>query len=272
MRLLRHYANDQGLRIGYVQLGAGPPVLLLHGLGGTADFWQPLIERLASRYTVIAPDLLGFGFSDKPASLRYTPERHQQAVSAVLGACGVSTLNAVVSHSCGGVIAMSLLASGAISTTRLALAAAAYPSPRFPVRAELLRSPRDRAMLAWRPLAQLTHHALMLVWPFISRFTVPSELRGAWAGYLDHSVATYASTAEECLFRANLDPLLPALHSIPILLLYGRNDRTVPFVHGTRLAAALPHSVLQLIDGGHYSVLGAGLPKLLAWLVAEQQP
>ena len=271
MRLPRRYASDAGLRIAYVCTGAGPPILLLHGLGGTADFWQPLIERLAGRFTVIAPDLLGFGFSDKPDDLAYTPERHEQAVCAVLEACGVSRLDAVVGHSCGGAIAVSLLAAGEITTTRLCLAATPYPSPRFPVRAELLRSPRDRAMMTWRPVAQLVHHTVMLFWPLISRYVVPPELQGAWVGYMDHTIASYVGTAEACLFRANLDPLLPALRTIPTLLLYSPNDQTVPFVHGSRLAERLPQSVLRTTRGDHYAVLRLGLPPLLAWLDSDRQ-
>jgi pimeloyl-ACP methyl ester carboxylesterase len=65
-RLPRHYCTFEGHRLAYVQVGAGPAVLLLHGLGGTADFWQPLVSVLAASHTVICPDLLGFGFSDKP--------------------------------------------------------------------------------------------------------------------------------------------------------------------------------------------------------------
>ena len=60
MRLPRRYTSHEDLRVAYVCIGAGPPTLLLHGLGGTADFWQPVIERIAGHHTVIAPDLLGF--------------------------------------------------------------------------------------------------------------------------------------------------------------------------------------------------------------------
>jgi pimeloyl-ACP methyl ester carboxylesterase len=263
MRLPRHYAIDAGLRVD-VSIGTGQSILLRHGLGGMADFWQPVIERLAGRFTVIAPDLLGFGFSDKPDDVVYTPERHRQAVCAVLEACGVSRLDAVVGHSCGGVIAVSLLAAGEVTTTRLCLAATPYPSPRFPVRAELLRSPRDRAVMTWRPVAQLVHHALMLAWPLLRRVVVRPELQGACVGYMDHTLESYIGTAEACLFRANPDPLLPTLRIIPTLLLYSPNNQTVPFVHGSRLVERLPRSVLRTTRGDHYAVLRLGLPPLLA--------
>ena len=46
--------------------GTGPAVVLLHGFGETGHMWQPLVEQLAQRHTVIVPDLRGAGDSDKP--------------------------------------------------------------------------------------------------------------------------------------------------------------------------------------------------------------
>src|SRR6266498_5786417 len=84
-RLSRSYCTFGDHRIAYVVTGSGPAVLLLHGLGGTADFWQPVAHELAHTHRVICPDLLGFGFSDKPHVV-YTPARHADAVAAVLQA------------------------------------------------------------------------------------------------------------------------------------------------------------------------------------------
>lgn len=264
-RLPRHFCTFAGHRVAYVRVGDGPPVLLLHGLGGTADFWQPLIAALASNYTVICPDLLGFGFSDKPR-VGYTPVRHAGAVASVLHASGVQSLLGIVGHSCGGVVAIALLAASKVRADRIVLAAAPYPSPRFPVRRELLRRPFDRLMLAWPPLAHALHLTIALLWPVIRRMPVPSDLRGAWIGYMDHTISSYVGTAEECLFRADLDPLLPRIRDCPTLLLYGRADRTVPCIHGERLHTALPRSQLMLLADGHYAVLQEGQAPLMNWL------
>ena len=51
---------------------------------------------------------------------------------------------------------------------------------------------------------------------------------------MEHTIPSYVGTAEECLFRADLDPLLPALQDCPTLLLYGEQDHTVPLIHGQR--------------------------------------
>lgn len=60
-------ATVDGLNIAYLRAGKGPSVVLLHGYTETSRMWLPLIEQLATKYTVIAPDLRGAGSSDKPA-------------------------------------------------------------------------------------------------------------------------------------------------------------------------------------------------------------
>jgi pimeloyl-ACP methyl ester carboxylesterase len=101
-RLPRRYCSLKGYRVAYTVAGVGPVVLLLHGLGGTADFWQPLLPSLSQTYTVLCPDLLGFGASDKPC-ITYTPACHADAVAAVIRAAGVQDLHAIICHSSGGV-------------------------------------------------------------------------------------------------------------------------------------------------------------------------
>jgi pimeloyl-ACP methyl ester carboxylesterase len=66
--LAHHTAEVNGVRLHCVTAGAGDPVVLLHGWPQTWHEWRHLIPVMASRYTVVAPDLRGFGDSDKPAS------------------------------------------------------------------------------------------------------------------------------------------------------------------------------------------------------------
>lgn len=61
-------ARVNGIRLHYVVEGEGPPVVLLHGWPQTWYHWRKIIPTLARRYTVIAPDLRGYGESDKPAA------------------------------------------------------------------------------------------------------------------------------------------------------------------------------------------------------------
>jgi pimeloyl-ACP methyl ester carboxylesterase len=63
-----HTAQVNGIKVHYVMAGVGDPLVLLHGWPQTWREWRRVIPALVSRYTVIAPDLRGFGDSDKPAS------------------------------------------------------------------------------------------------------------------------------------------------------------------------------------------------------------
>jgi pimeloyl-ACP methyl ester carboxylesterase len=86
--------------------GSGPPLLLLHGLGMSRLSWDPLLEELTKRYTVLTPDLPGFGLS--PA-LQGTPsiDPLTDAVAAWLRAAGIEQPH-VVGNSLGGAIAIEL--------------------------------------------------------------------------------------------------------------------------------------------------------------------
>ncbi len=267
-RLPRRACLVDGQTITYVRYGQGPFVILLHGIGGSADFWRPYtdMERLGDTYTLLCPDLLGFGLSAKP-HLRYTLERHAAVVAAVLQAEKADQAHAVVGHSFGGVVAMSLLAHGALRVDRLALAATPFPSPRYPLREELLRTPSQRAMLTWAPLAYSMHDMLAAFWPILSRLPVAEPYRGAWQGYRDHTAWSYRSTTRDGLFAANLDPLIPHLQDIPTLLLYSRADQTVPFSHGERLAATLPQAHLLETQGNHLAILRPDVRhQIIRWL------
>jgi pimeloyl-ACP methyl ester carboxylesterase len=67
---VQHYrARVNGIRMHYVIAGRGAPLLLVHGTPKTHSYWRDLIPLLTDRFTVIAPDLRGFGDSDKPAAV-----------------------------------------------------------------------------------------------------------------------------------------------------------------------------------------------------------
>jgi pimeloyl-ACP methyl ester carboxylesterase len=268
VRLPRRYVTFEGHRIAYGVAGTGPPVLLLHGLGGTADFWQPVVARLADGFTVVCPDLLGFGFSDKP-NVDYTLARHTGAMLAVARAAAGCDLHAIVGHSAGGVVAVAMLATGAVVAGRVALAAAPYPTRRFTVRQELVPSPWFNRLLDDRRLARIDHGVFVALWQLARFLPVQEYLRGGWAGFMDYNTDSYYGTADELLFRSDLDRLLPTLRDLPVLLLYGPNDKTIPIAHGRRLAERLPHAQFVEVDGGHYAVLREGLRRLVEWMSAE---
>lgn len=95
-----------GGRMHYVDQGAGPPVVLVHGTPTWSYLYRRLIRSLSTRYRVIAPDHLGFGRSDKPSDGDYRPEALARNLEEFLHRLGLKKL-ALVVHDFGGPIGLS---------------------------------------------------------------------------------------------------------------------------------------------------------------------
>src|SRR5580704_17770690 len=97
------YVTIHGYRRAYVRLGRGPVLLLIHGIGDSSDTWRPVIEELAQDHTVIAPDLLGHGRSEKPRA-DYSVAAYANGMRDLLSVLDVDQAT-VVGHSLGGGVA-----------------------------------------------------------------------------------------------------------------------------------------------------------------------
>ena len=104
-----------------VKVGKGPALLLLHGLGCDHTTWDRVIDSLARRYTVIAPDLLGHGQSAKPRA-DYSIGGYANGMRDLLTVLGVETVT-VVGHSLGGGVAMQFAYQFPERTERMVLVA-----------------------------------------------------------------------------------------------------------------------------------------------------
>src|SRR2546428_2610076 len=93
-----------GHRVSYRQAGWGPVVVLIHGITGSSLTWDEVIEPLADRYTVIAPDLLGHGESAKPRG-DYSLGAYASGVRDLLVVLGHDRAT-FIGHSLGGGIVM----------------------------------------------------------------------------------------------------------------------------------------------------------------------
>jgi pimeloyl-ACP methyl ester carboxylesterase len=96
-------AEVNGLRMHYLRAGQGSPVVLLHGWPQTSHCWRKVLPALATSYTVIAPDLRGYGYTDKPAG-GYDKRTMASDVAALVGSLGFDRV-AVVGHDRGGRVA-----------------------------------------------------------------------------------------------------------------------------------------------------------------------
>jgi pimeloyl-ACP methyl ester carboxylesterase len=106
--------------LAYVDLGEGPPVVLLHGFPTSSYLWRREIPLLASRMRVIAPDLLGYGTSDKPEEGDLSEPAQARYVGELLESLGV-TETAVVAHDIGGAVAQLLALDSPIGVAALVL-------------------------------------------------------------------------------------------------------------------------------------------------------
>src|SRR5712671_6393700 len=98
------YQTIHGYRRAFIHAGQGPALLLIHGIGDCSDTWRELIPQLARDHTVIAPDLLGHGRSDKPRA-DYSVAAYANAMRDLLSVIGVDRAT-VIGHSFGGGVAM----------------------------------------------------------------------------------------------------------------------------------------------------------------------
>src|ERR1700693_667030 len=119
------FANVNGVRLHYLAAGTGDPVILLHGYAETSHMWRPLIGKLASTHTVIAPDLRGAGQSSTPAA-GYTKIEMAQDIHALTRKLGYKRIR-IVGHDIGLMVAYAYAAQYRAEVDRIALMDAFLP-------------------------------------------------------------------------------------------------------------------------------------------------
>lgn len=253
-RLVRD-VTARGVRMRVVEAGEGngPPLVLIHGFLVSHLEFDDVIDDLAQRFHVIAPDLPGFGESEKPSPARYAygVESFAEAVADLIAAYGIGRPS-IIGHSMGGAVALTLAALHAELVQRLVLVdALCYPFP-LSFKAKLPLMPilgsfvfkqlygRGRFRAHFRddvygpqadvPLLRVDHH--------YDLFNTPSARESAHA-----------------VMRAVLDtrPVVARLSRInaPTLVVWGRDDQQFPPVFAQRLAREIRGAKLEIMDAGH---------------------
>lgn len=103
------YFDYLGFRIFYRMEGSGPPLLLIHGYPFNTYDWQPIWPALTQRFTVIAPDMIGMGFSDKPVAYEYSVIDHADMHEALMAHLGIGNAH-ILAHDLGDSVGQELLA------------------------------------------------------------------------------------------------------------------------------------------------------------------
>jgi pimeloyl-ACP methyl ester carboxylesterase len=119
-------ANVDGVKLNYKIGGTGPVVVLLHGYTQTSHMWLPLLPRLAASRTVIAPDLRGFGLSERPPA-GYDKKTLARDVRTLVRQLGFDQPVALIGHDIGLMVAYAYAAQYPDEVRRVALLDAFLP-------------------------------------------------------------------------------------------------------------------------------------------------
>lgn len=247
-----------GARVHYVDRGAGPPIVLLHGLGAQLrNFSYGVADALAADFRVILVDRPGSGHStptgDQPGILPQAA-----IVAAFIDQLGLDR-PLLVGHSLAGAIALGVATHHPDAVCGLALLAPMTQPPHSlpaPVATAITGARVGRTLFAnllGTPLSRATYG---LRWHSIfAPDDVPDDFATRGGGALgDRPVSVNAALVELASADADLIAIADRYGSVklPIALLYGREDQVVdPAIDGERAVAAITSATLEMTDGGH---------------------
>ena len=252
-----HWASLREGRLHYIDQGEGPPVVFSHGTPTWSYEYRHVIRVVSHHFRCIAPDHLGFGLSDRPAKVAYTPEAHAARFREFVDVLGLSRFSLVV-HDYGGPIALPLALEGRVD--RLVLMNTwMWPfddDPEMARRARMVSGGFGRFMYkrlnaslklimpsAYGDRRKLTPHVHR---HYLEPFHDPaSRVQVLWplAAALHGSSAFYASLWEQ---RARLT-------EIPTLIVWGLKDSAFRPKQLERWKSVLPGAtVVTIADAGHW--------------------
>jgi pimeloyl-ACP methyl ester carboxylesterase len=250
-----------GARLAYLEAGPadGEPVVLLHGYPANHRCWRHQIEALAEEHRVLAPDLLGYGDSDRPLDLAFDYETEVGRLGRILDALGLESTN-LFAHDYGAFLSLGLAEANPERVRRLAiLNSRAQRSfvPRwyaaFGLATLVGRTPGLRALAARLPLAEANRRALT---PLLRRSLIDRELLESYVGWMDrpegrrwvlHFFGDYRVAVRPEL-RRRLGEI-----GCPTAVVWGREDPYLRPEIALELAAEIPNARLTMLEGaGHF--------------------
>ncbi len=278
-------AREQSLhghRVVYRTAGKGPPVLLIHGMINSSRHWRDVALRLAESHTVVAPDLIGHGDSATPRG-DHSLGAHAASIRDLLTAIGIERAS-VVGHSLGGGIAMQFFYQFPQRTERLVLVSSGGLGPEVSPLLRVAAMPGAATLL--RGLASKR------VVAGIAGSGARMRARGIGAGVNAEAVArALRPLGDAGSRRAFLETLRAVidihgqrvsamdrvylLDGMPVLVVWGGRDRTIPEAHGRAMAAAIPDARLEILPrAAHFPHLDdpAGLAEAIERFMAETTP
>jgi pimeloyl-ACP methyl ester carboxylesterase len=258
------YVDAGGLRVHCAEAGQGEPVLLLHGWPQHHYMWRPVIERLAPRFRLLAPDLRGFGWTDAPGH-GYDGDTFARDQIALLDALGIERVK-LIGHDWGGWTGFLLGLFHPERIERMVICNAPHPWPR------LRPSLAVQAPMSWYAIV----NAIPGLGALVHRRTpmVKAILRGAGPGnpFTDEELEAYADRLREPERARAMSALYRYYHrvfaaglrggfgsrrlEVPTLLLFGKRDRGISYrlVDGGFEPYADDMRLELVADAGHFIV------------------
>jgi pimeloyl-ACP methyl ester carboxylesterase len=259
------WMDMDGARMRYLRTGSGPALILLHGLLGYSFSWRYTMPALAPYATVYAPDMMGAGFSDRPAGLDHSVRGTARRLLQFMEQLGISSFD-LLGTSRGGAVAMMaatecLSGNAGLRDTGLKLRRLVLVAPVNPYSAHGRRLAPFFGSKFGAALFRMTRPLTHFLFPYFHarlygdrRRIPPGTLEGyvaplAKPGLFEHALSI-ASTWTEDL--RELEATLPKLAGVPTLLMWGSKDPAVYASSAAPLAKYFPNSRVIVFPGiGH---------------------
>ncbi len=254
------FVTVHGHRRAYVRAGSGSPVLLLHGVGCDHRTWAPVIERLARHHTVIAPDLLGHGRSDKPRA-DYSLGGYANGMRDLLTVLGIDKVT-VVGHSFGGGVAMQFAYQYPERTERIVLVSSGGLGPDVTPAIRAITTPGFHQAMGVLTLPGIRHVAATTL-RVLSATGLPrtrdlDEVANVYEQFSDprqraairHVVRAVVDWKGQVVTMSDRAYLT---REMPMLVIWGADDHVIPAKHAAHAAALAPGAQVQVLDrAGHF--------------------
>jgi pimeloyl-ACP methyl ester carboxylesterase len=253
------FVEVAGARIHYLDKGTGPPIVILHGLGGQmGNFTYALLERLTDEFRVILMDRPGSGYSTRAPGATGRLTEQAAIVAQFIRKLGLER-PLLVGHSLGGAIALTVALDHPEVVKGLALIAPLTHVPKHvpaPFRALDIKSDFLRWLVAWTVATPIgIRRGKAILDAIFSPEPAPADFPTRAGGILGLRPRSFYNTSSD-MRAVNLDlwamvGRYSSLH-LPVRILYGTSDEVLsPQVHGEALKAKSSMVSLQLVPGGH---------------------
>ncbi len=268
------FVDVDGVHVHYRDQGQGPAVVLIHGFGGSLEHWAGVAPALTTGHRVISVDLKGFGWTSRPEG-DYSPAAQAQLVWHLLDKLGV-TDTAIVGHSWGASVALSMAVAQPGRTRRVALYSAYVYDEQVPSFFRWAQAAHGGALFTLFYKQRIEDRAPLAYYD--ERWVTQARIDRVEAE-LDRPGTTAAALA--AVQGHHFAKLHEALESFekPVLLVWGAQDLVTPVSYGHRLAAELQNAEIVVYERcGHVPMVEARNPstrRLLAFLdqdTREAQP